>query len=52
MALFKFTKNILLEKEIDVYNNGEMGRDFTFVEDIYDTICEILDNLLLNQAHL
>ena len=34
MALFKFTKNILEDKEIDVYNNGDMMRDFTYVEDI------------------
>ena len=34
MALFKFAKNILREKPIHVYNNGEMARDFTFVDDI------------------
>ena len=34
MALFKFTKNIILGKEIEVYNKGEMFRDFTYVEDI------------------
>ncbi len=34
MALFKFTKNILREKEIEVYNKGEMFRDFTYVDDI------------------
>lgn len=34
MALFKFTKAILEDKPIDVYNNGEMVRDFTYVDDI------------------
>lgn len=34
MALFKFTKNILEEKKIDVYGNGNMERDFTYVDDI------------------
>lgn len=34
MALFKFTENILAGKPIDVYNNGEMKRDFTYVTDI------------------
>lgn len=34
MALFKFTKNILENKEIDVYNNGELYRDFTYIDDI------------------
>jgi UDP-glucuronate 4-epimerase len=38
MAIFKFCRNILLGKEIDVYNNGEMKRDFTFVSDIVDGI--------------
>lgn len=34
MALFLFTKAILENKPIDVYNNGEMKRDFTYVDDI------------------
>jgi UDP-glucuronate 4-epimerase len=34
LALFKFVKNILLDKPIDVYNNGDMKRDFTYVEDV------------------
>lgn len=34
MALFKFTKNILDDKPIDVYNKGDMVRDFTYVTDI------------------
>lgn len=43
MALFKFTKNILEEKEIEVYNNGDMKRDFTYIDDILDGI-EIVMN--------
>ena len=31
MALFLFTKNILENKEIDIYNNGELYRDFTYM---------------------
>ena len=34
MALFKFTKNILSDKPIDVYNKGNMIRDFTYVSDL------------------
>ena len=34
MAYFKFVKKILNEEIIDVYNNGEMGRDFTYIDDI------------------
>lgn len=38
MALFKFTKSILNNTPIDVYNNGEMTRDFTYVEDLVEAI--------------
>ena len=38
MALFKFTKKILEGDPIDVYNNGEMYRDFTYIDDIVDGI--------------
>ena len=38
MALFKFTKGILKNKKIDIYNNGKMYRDFTFIDDIVNGI--------------
>ena len=38
MALFKFTKNILLDKPIDVYNKGNMFRDFTYIDDLVKAI--------------
>ena len=44
MALFKFTKNILEDKIIDVFNNGEHTRDFTFIDDIVYGIIMTLDN--------
>ena len=34
MALFKFTKNILEGKKIDLHNNGNHKRDFTYIDDI------------------
>ena len=34
MALFKFTKGIINGEPIDIYNNGEMYRDFTYIDDI------------------
>lgn len=43
MALFKFTKNMLAGEEIDVYNNGDMKRDFTYVDDIVDGFKKGLD---------
>ena len=43
MALFKFTKNILENKPIEVYNNGDMYRDFTYIDDIVVGIMELAD---------
>ena len=45
MALFKFTKGILSKKKIDIYNNGKMYRDFTYIDDIVNAIY-----LLINKA--
>jgi UDP-glucuronate 4-epimerase len=44
MALFKFTKAILEEKPIDVFNNGKHTRDFTYIDDIVEGIIKTLDN--------
>ena len=44
MALFKFTKAILEEKPIDVFNHGKHTRDFTYVDDIVSGIIKTLDN--------
>ena len=38
MALFKFVNGIINNKPIDIYNNGEMYRDFTYVEDLVNGI--------------
>lgn len=43
MALFMFTKNIIEGKPIDVFNNGEMMRDFTFVDDIVESISRLVE---------
>lgn len=42
MALFLFTKAILDGKAINVFNNGEMMRDFTYVDDIVEAISRLL----------
>jgi len=44
MALFKFTKNILEEKPIDVFNHGKHTRDFTYIDDIAEGVIRTLDN--------
>lgn len=43
MALFLFTKAILQGKPIDIFNNGKMKRDFTFVDDIVEGVMRTLD---------
>ncbi|MFP8782872.1 NAD-dependent epimerase [Planococcus plakortidis] len=43
MALFMFTKNIIEGKEINVFNNGEMMRDFTYVDDIVESIRRLVE---------
>jgi UDP-glucuronate 4-epimerase len=43
MALFKFTKAIVAGEPIDVYNHGDMARDFTYVEDLVRGIRLLID---------
>ncbi|MDN6836233.1 MAG: NAD-dependent epimerase, partial [Lactococcus lactis] len=42
MALFKFTKAIVNDETIDVYNHGKMMRDFTYVDDIVEAISRLV----------
>jgi UDP-glucuronate 4-epimerase len=42
MALFLFTKAILEDRPIDVFNNGKMLRDFTYVEDIVEGVVRLI----------
>jgi UDP-glucuronate 4-epimerase len=42
MALFKFTKAILNDDSIDVYNNGKMRRDFTYVDDVVESVFRLI----------
>ena len=44
MALFLFTKAILEDKPIKVFNNGNMVRDFTYVDDIVEGVVRVIDN--------
>jgi len=43
MALFLFTKAILEGKPIDVFNNGDMKRSFTYIDDIVEGVIRLLD---------
>ncbi len=43
MAVYIFTKKILAGEPIDVFNNGDMARDFTFVDDIVEALVRVGD---------
>lgn len=43
MALFKFTKAIINDEQIDVYNHGNMMRDFTYIDDIVEAISRLVE---------
>ena len=45
MALFQFTKNILEGKPIQVFNNGNHSRDFTYVDDIVEGVIRASDQI-------
>ena len=43
MAYFKFTKKILEGKRIDIFNKGEMYRDYTYIDDIVTGVCKLIN---------
>jgi len=43
MAYFQFTKAILEDKPINVFNHGDMKRDFTYIDDIVEGVVRVLD---------
>ena len=45
MALFDFTKSIIEEKPIKLFNNGDMVRDFTYVDDIVQGVGLVIDRI-------
>lgn len=45
MSLFVFTKAILEGRPIDVYNHGQMQRDFTYIDDVADGVVRVLDRV-------
>jgi UDP-glucuronate 4-epimerase len=45
MALFLFTKAIIDGKPIDVFNNGNMQRDFTYIDDIVEGVVRVIDRI-------
>jgi UDP-glucuronate 4-epimerase len=51
MAYFLFTKAILEEKPIDVFNHGKMQRDFTYIDDVVEGVMKAMDKVPEPDAH-
>lgn len=51
MALFLFTKAILAGQPIQVFNNGKMIRDFTYIDDIIESLLRLLDKPAVSDAN-
>jgi UDP-glucuronate 4-epimerase len=45
MAYFSFTRDILAGRPINVFNHGDMQRDFTYIDDIVEGVIRVLDNV-------
>jgi nucleoside-diphosphate-sugar epimerase len=43
MAIFKFTKNIINNKKINLFNHGKHTRDFTFINYVAESVVKIID---------
>ena len=50
LALYKFVKAALEDEAIDIYNNGEMTRDFTYVTDLVKSIRLLIDAAPVEKA--
>lgn len=51
MALFLFTKNILAQQPIDVFNHGHHTRDFTYIDDIVEGVVRACDHVAQSNEH-
>jgi len=45
MAMQKFTKAILTGEKIDVFNDGDLSRDFTYIDDIVEGVVKVMDHI-------
>lgn len=50
MAYFKFTKSILKNEKIPVYNNGNLERDFTYIDDVIEGINKIIEKGFISNS--
>ena len=52
MAYYKFSENIVTGKPINVYNNGDMERDFTYIDDVIESIFRLLKKETINEYRI
>ena len=52
MAYFKFTEKILKGEKIDIYNFGKLERDFTYIDDVTESIFRLVNKELKNEYRL
>jgi len=52
MAYFKFTQKILNGEKIDVYNHGNMERDFTYIDDVTESIYRLVKTEMKNEYRI
>jgi len=51
MALFLFTKAIINDEPVKIFNYGNMSRDFTYIDDIIEGVVRVIDKPPLTSAH-
>lgn len=51
MAYFSFTKKILAGEVLDVFNNGNHARDFTYIDDVVEGIVRVMDRFAVPDSH-
>ena len=51
MALFLFTKAIINDESVKIFNYGNMTRDFTYIDDIIEGVVRVIDKPPLTSAH-
>jgi UDP-glucuronate 4-epimerase len=52
MAYYKFSSNIMKGEPIEVYNNGDMERDFTYIDDVIESIYRLIKKKIVNEYKL
>ena len=52
MAYYKFSQNIMKDAPIEVYNNGDMERDFTYIDDVIEAVFRLTKKEIINDYKL